>query len=128
MRHLFLLFFSALGLAAQATSTIEGTVKDKQGLAIAGAQVHVSSAVLAVDLSATSGSDGASRITSLAPSVYQIKATKDDKTQDRSTYEHADVPPDGIDYVLVNGELVIDHGKHTGARPGRIIYGPGYQK
>lgn len=49
-----------------------------------------------------------------------------DKIQDRSTYEHPDVPPDGIDFVLVNGVIVIDHGKHTGARPGKIIYGPGF--
>lgn len=49
-----------------------------------------------------------------------------DKIQDRSTYEHPDVTPDGIDYVLVNGQVVIDHGKHTGARPGKVLYGPGY--
>lgn len=51
-----------------------------------------------------------------------------DKIQDRSTYEHPDVPPEGIDYVLVNGQVVVDHGRHTGARPGKIIYGPGYRK
>jgi len=49
-----------------------------------------------------------------------------DKIQDRSTYEKPDLTPDGIDYVFVNGVVVIDHGKHTGARPGKIIYGPGY--
>jgi N-acyl-D-amino-acid deacylase len=49
-----------------------------------------------------------------------------DKIRDRSTYEHPDVTPDGIDYVIVNGQVVIDHGKHTGARPGKILYGPGY--
>jgi N-acyl-D-aspartate/D-glutamate deacylase len=27
----------------------------------------------------------------------------------------------GVDYVLVNGVLVIDHGEHTGAKPGRPI-------
>jgi N-acyl-D-amino-acid deacylase len=51
-----------------------------------------------------------------------------DKIQDRSTYEHPDVTPDGIDFVIVNGQVVIDHGKHTGARPGKILYGPGYSK
>ena len=51
-----------------------------------------------------------------------------DKIQDRSTYEHPDVTPEGIDYVLVNGQIVIDHGKHTGARPGKILFGPGYGK
>jgi N-acyl-D-amino-acid deacylase len=51
-----------------------------------------------------------------------------DKIQDRSTYDHPDVTPDGIDFVIVNGQVVIDHGKHTGLRPGKILYGPGYTK
>jgi N-acyl-D-amino-acid deacylase len=51
-----------------------------------------------------------------------------DKIQDRSTYEHPDVTPDGIDFVLVNGQVVIDHGKHTGVRPGKVLYGPGFRK
>jgi N-acyl-D-amino-acid deacylase len=51
-----------------------------------------------------------------------------DKIQDRSTYEHPDVTPDGIDFVLVNGQVVIDHGQHTGARPGKVLYGPGFRK
>jgi N-acyl-D-aspartate/D-glutamate deacylase len=50
-----------------------------------------------------------------------------EKIQDRSTYEHPDVTPDGIDYVLVNGTVVVDHGKHTGARLGKVLYGPGYR-
>jgi len=29
--------------------------------------------------------------------------------------------PEGIEYVIVNGELVVDKGEHTGSRPGRII-------
>jgi hypothetical protein len=45
-----------------------------------------------------------------------------DKIQDRSTYATPDLTPDGIDYALVNGQVVIDHGRHTGARPGKIIY------
>jgi N-acyl-D-amino-acid deacylase len=50
-----------------------------------------------------------------------------DKIQDRSTYDKPDLTPDGIDYVLVNGVVVVDHGKHTGARPGKVLYGPGYR-
>jgi N-acyl-D-aspartate/D-glutamate deacylase len=34
----------------------------------------------------------------------------------------------GVQYVLVNGVLVIDKGEHTGARPGRAILGPGYKQ
>jgi N-acyl-D-amino-acid deacylase len=48
-----------------------------------------------------------------------------DRVQDRSTYEQPTLYPEGIDYVLVNGQIVIDHGKHTGAKPGKILYGPG---
>jgi N-acyl-D-aspartate/D-glutamate deacylase len=48
-----------------------------------------------------------------------------DKIQDRSTYEEPSLYPDGIDWVLVNGEVAIDHGRHTGARTGKVIYGPG---
>jgi N-acyl-D-aspartate/D-glutamate deacylase len=35
-----------------------------------------------------------------------------------------DVPrqfPDGIEHVIVNGELVVDGGRHTGATPGRAL-------
>jgi N-acyl-D-aspartate/D-glutamate deacylase len=45
--------------------------------------------------------------------------------QDRATYDDPRLSPDGIDYVLVNGQVVIDHGAHTGARPGKVLYGPG---
>jgi N-acyl-D-amino-acid deacylase len=45
--------------------------------------------------------------------------------QDRATYEEPRLSPVGIDYVLVNGQVVIDHGAHTGARPGKVLYGPG---
>lgn len=48
-----------------------------------------------------------------------------DKIQDRATFKQPLLSPVGIDYVLVNGEVVIEHGKHTGARPGQVIYGPG---
>ncbi len=50
-----------------------------------------------------------------------------DKIQDRSTYEQPLLPPVGIDHVLVNGKIVIENGKHTGARPGKVLYGPGRQ-
>jgi len=64
-------------LSAQTTSTIAGTIHDKQGLTVAGALVHVSSAELAIDRSVTSDSDGAYRLTALPPGIYEIKASKD---------------------------------------------------
>jgi N-acyl-D-aspartate/D-glutamate deacylase len=48
-----------------------------------------------------------------------------DRVADMATYENPKQYPKGIDYVLVNGAIVIDHGHHTGARPGRVVYGPG---
>jgi N-acyl-D-aspartate/D-glutamate deacylase len=40
---------------------------------------------------------------------------------DKATYLDARQYSEGIEYVLVNGKLVIDAGKHTGARPGRAL-------
>lgn len=48
-----------------------------------------------------------------------------DKIQDRATFEQPLLYPEGIDYVLVNGKVVIEKGRHTGERPGQVIYGPG---
>jgi N-acyl-D-aspartate/D-glutamate deacylase len=48
-----------------------------------------------------------------------------DSIEDSATYEAPTEPPRGIDYVLVNGQIAMDHGRHTGARPGRVLYGPG---
>lgn len=48
-----------------------------------------------------------------------------DKIQDNATYEYPFRPPTGIDLVLVNGQVVMENGKHTGARAGHILYGPG---
>jgi hypothetical protein len=73
----FVLFLSAMSLAAQTTSTIEGTVKDKQGLAVAGALIHVTSAQMAIDLTATTDADGAYHIATVPPGIYEIKAVKD---------------------------------------------------
>jgi len=44
---------------------------------------------------------------------------------DKATYEDPFQYATGIDYVLVNGTVVVDKGNHTGARPGAILYGPG---
>lgn len=49
-----------------------------------------------------------------------------DRIQDNATYENPVAVASGIDYVLVNGEIVVDEGKHTGAKPGKVLRGPGY--
>jgi N-acyl-D-aspartate/D-glutamate deacylase len=44
---------------------------------------------------------------------------------DLATYERPQQYAVGVRYVLVNGQLVIDEGQHTGKRPGTVLYGSG---
>jgi N-acyl-D-amino-acid deacylase len=44
---------------------------------------------------------------------------------DRATFTDPFQYPVGIDTVIVNGRIVLDHGRHTGERPGVIIHGHG---
>jgi N-acyl-D-aspartate/D-glutamate deacylase len=48
-----------------------------------------------------------------------------DALQDRATYEKPMEFPTGIEWVLVNGVVTMDHGKHTGAKAGQALRGPG---
>jgi N-acyl-D-amino-acid deacylase len=41
---------------------------------------------------------------------------------DRATFERPQEYPEGIEFVLVNGELVVEDGEHTGKRPGRVLF------
>ncbi|HUF04408.1 MAG TPA: D-aminoacylase [Aridibacter sp.] len=50
-----------------------------------------------------------------------------EKIDDRATFEKPLLSPVGIEYVLVNGTVVVEKGTHTGAKPGKVIYGPGKQ-
>jgi N-acyl-D-amino-acid deacylase len=47
---------------------------------------------------------------------------------DVATYEDPNRPSNGIEYVLVNGVLELDHGRITGKLGGRPLRGPGYVK
>src|SRR3954447_703190 len=44
---------------------------------------------------------------------------------DNATYEKPHQYATGVEYVIVNGKVVLDHTQHTGARPGTILYGLG---
>jgi N-acyl-D-amino-acid deacylase len=44
-----------------------------------------------------------------------------DTVIDNATYEDPRQFPTGIDWVLVNGQVVVENGKHTGARPGKTV-------
>lgn len=45
--------------------------------------------------------------------------------RDMATYEHPMESPTGVEWVLVNGVVTIERGKHTGAKAGQVLYGPG---
>jgi len=40
---------------------------------------------------------------------------------DNATFEKPHQYATGVEYVIVNGQVVLDHGQHTGARPGVIL-------
>jgi N-acyl-D-aspartate/D-glutamate deacylase len=44
-----------------------------------------------------------------------------ERVEARATFEDPKQYPEGIDYVLVNGQVVIDNGIHTGDLPGRAL-------
>ena len=44
---------------------------------------------------------------------------------DQATFEKPKQFPIGIPYVIVNGKIVLDRGRHTGNLAGRIVYGGG---
>ncbi|HEX9611365.1 MAG TPA: D-aminoacylase [Gemmatimonadales bacterium] len=45
---------------------------------------------------------------------------------DRATFERPHQLSVGMRHVFVNGVAVVSDGRHTGAKPGRIVRGPGY--
>jgi len=51
-----------------------------------------------------------------------------DAVRETTTFEKTKSYPEGIPYTIVNGVVVIENGKHTGARPGRALFGRGYRQ
>jgi N-acyl-D-aspartate/D-glutamate deacylase len=80
------------------------------------------------------------RMTSLAAQKFQLKDRglvkecmmadivifDENEVNDRATFEQPHQFSVGFHYVLVNGQLVVKDGKHTGARSGMPLYGPAY--
>jgi len=70
---------------------------------------------------------GLKRRGALKPGYFADVAVFDPATiADLSTYEHPQQYAVGMVHVLVNGVPVLRNGTHTGAKPGRIIRGPGW--
>jgi N-acyl-D-amino-acid deacylase len=45
---------------------------------------------------------------------------------DHATYDRPQQFATGVSEVFVNGVLVLHAGEHTGAKPGRVVHGPGW--
>ncbi len=65
---------------------------------------------------------------SLQPGYFADLVIFDPETiQDHATFEEPHQLATGVEIVFVNGEQVLKNGQHTGAMPGRVVRGPGYQ-
>ena len=62
----------------------------------------------------------------LEPGCYADLVIFDpERIQDRATFEKPQQFADGVRDVFVNGVRVLENGSHTGAKPGRVVRGPG---
>ena len=50
------------------------------------------------------------------------------EVEDHATFENPHQYSTGIRHVFVNGVQVLKDGEHTGAKPGRVVRGPGWKK
>lgn len=63
----------------------------------------------------------------LEPGYFADVVVFDPSTiRDNATFQEPHQYATGVEYVLVNGEVVVREGEHTGARPGRVVRGPGW--
>jgi N-acyl-D-amino-acid deacylase len=82
------------------------------------------------------------RMTSLAAQKFQLKDRgllkegyaadivifNENEVNDKASFEQPHQFSVGFKYVLVNGQLVIEEGKHNGTKSGTPLYGPGFIK
>ena len=65
----------------------------------------------------------------LRPEFYADLTIFDPKrVLDRATFEMPNQHPDGIKFVIINGQISVDDGQRTPALAGRVLRGPGYKK
>ena len=50
------------------------------------------------------------------------------RVRDLATFAEPNQYPEGIEYVVVNGQLEVDKGQRTSANTGRVLRGPGYRR
>ncbi|MBS1575401.1 MAG: D-aminoacylase [Bacteroidetes bacterium] len=80
------------------------------------------------------------RMTSLPAQKFQLKdrgllkegwaadivVFDENKVKDNATFENPHQFSSGFKYILVNGQLVVKDGKHTGVKSGTALFGPAY--
>ncbi|HYG12465.1 MAG TPA: amidohydrolase family protein, partial [Pyrinomonadaceae bacterium] len=49
------------------------------------------------------------------------------RVRDRATFEQPNQYAEGINYVIINGQLAVDGGARTKVLPGRVLRGAGYR-
>lgn len=65
----------------------------------------------------------------LKPNYFADVVVFDPATiQDHATFQNPQQYAVGMKHVFVNGVQVLKEGEHTGAMPGRVVRGPGYQR
>src|ERR1700752_4560762 len=107
---LFPFVMTSTALAQTTVSTIEGTIKDAQGSAVAGAQIVVKSPSLGIERATTSDDTGFYRITALPAGNYSIAIS------------HAGFSTRNFDNVelTVNRTLTLDIPLEVGAVQGQV--------
>ena len=76
---------------------------------------------------------GITAVRSACPMVAVPNATGDitifdpRRVRDRATFEQPNQYAEGINYVIINGQLAVDAGARTPALAGRVLRGPGYR-
>jgi len=65
---------------------------------------------------------------SLAPGYFADVVVFDpERIQDHATFDQPHQYSTGVAHVFVNGVQVLKDGEHTGAKPGRVVRGPGWK-
>lgn len=63
----------------------------------------------------------------LAPGLAaDITIFDENRIQDQATLSDPRKPSVGVEMVIVNGRVVLESGRYTGSRPGRVLRGPGW--
>lgn len=71
---------------------------------------------------------GLKRRGSLKPGYFaDIVVFDPESIQDHATFEKPHQYSTGVHHVFVNGTQVLRDGEHTGAKPGRVVRGPGWK-